>query len=430
MARAERTGDGAGARRPRTTVVVVTLAVLLTGGVGAGLVWAGSGGGQDTASKNTLRVKTVAVTRTNLSDTRQMEGTLGFGASRSLKGADGGRVTWLPAVGTTVKRGKQLYRVDDRPVVVFYGSTPMYRRLDTVGSVGRDVRVVADNLRALGYDIGTQPTPGTLVQPEAPRETAAPGTSAPKGRETAEKDPAPGSSGSPDAGKGAAEPAGPSSAAPSPIRVKRGDGVLTASLIAAIKRWQPTAGMQPTGVLDIPDVVVTVGAVRVGNLKARLGDDSSADVMTVTATDKTVTVPVDALDMGTIQRNEQVGVTLPDQSTTAGKVEEISTIINSAGDEGGADGSPAQLNVTVSLKDLRAVRDVDAAKVQVQFEAETRKNVLVVPIGALLALSEGGYGVQIPGGKLVAVRTGLFAKGLVEVSGSGITEGTKVETTS
>jgi hypothetical protein len=187
--------------------------------------------------------------------------------------------------------------------------------------------------------------------------------------------------------------------------------VLTSSLIAAIKRWQPTAGMQPTGVLDIPDVVVTTGAVRVGNLKARLGDESSADVMTVTATTKTVTVPVDALDIGTIQRNQQVGVTLPDQSTTSGKVAEISTIINSGGDEGGADGSPAQLNVTVSLTDGKVVRDVDAAKVQVRFEAETRKNVLVVPVGALLALSEGGYGVQTSGGKLVAVGQGCSPRG-------------------
>jgi flagellar basal body-associated protein FliL len=83
VARAERTESETGARRPRTTVVVVTLAVLLTGGVGAGFVWAGSGGEQDTESKDTPRVKTVAVTRTDLSDTREMEGTLGFGASRT-----------------------------------------------------------------------------------------------------------------------------------------------------------------------------------------------------------------------------------------------------------------------------------------------------------------------------------------------------------
>ncbi|MCX4911221.1 peptidoglycan-binding protein [Streptomyces sp. NBC_00878] len=429
MARTERTGPGA--RRPRTTVLVVTLAVLMAGGVGAGLVWAGGGKEQDTEAKDTPRVKSVAVTRTDLSDTREMEGTLGYGVSRTVKGADGGRVTWLPTAGATVKRGEQLYRVDDRPAVVLYGSTPMYRRLDTSGAVGRDVRVIADNLKALGYDIGNQPAPGTSVQPQAPRETPSPETSAPKEPGETGKDPAEGSSGSPGASEGADKPAGPTSTPPSPVTVKAGDGVLTASLIEAIKRWQPTAGMEPTGVLDISDVVVTTGAVRVGNLSARLGDEASAELMTVTATTKTVTIPVDALDIGSIKRNQRVGVTLPDQSTTSGKVAQISTIINGAGsDEGGADGSPAQLNVTVSLKDAKAVRDVDAAKVQVRFEAGTRKNVLVVPVGALLALSEGGYGVQTSGGKLVAVETGLFAKGLVEVSGSGIAEGTKVETTS
>jgi hypothetical protein len=66
----------------------------------------------------------------------------------------------------------------------------------------------------------------------------------------------------------------------------------------------------------------------------------------------------------------------------------------------------------------------------VAFTSESRKGVLAVPVGALLALSEGGYAVQLPGGRLIAVRTGMFAKGLVEVSGTGVAAGTKVVTTS
>jgi hypothetical protein len=66
----------------------------------------------------------------------------------------------------------------------------------------------------------------------------------------------------------------------------------------------------------------------------------------------------------------------------------------------------------------------------VQFVAETHKGVLAVPVGALLALREGGYAVQIQNGNLVAVKLGLFTKGLVEISGDGIVEGTRVVTTS
>ena len=58
------------------------------------------------------------------------------------------------------------------------------------------------------------------------------------------------------------------------------------------------------------------------------------------------------------------------------------------------------------------------------------KDVLAVPVGALLALREGGYALQLPDGGLVAVQTGMFAEGLVEVSGAGLTEGLTVVTAS
>ncbi|MFE7977348.1 peptidoglycan-binding protein [Streptomyces shenzhenensis] len=424
-----RPGSARGQRFPRrrATSLAVAAAVLLTVGVGAGLVWAGGGEEGDTGSKQRPKATIVAVSRTDLSDTREIEGTLGFGAARSVKGTGGGRVTWLPAVGASVTRGKQLYRVNDRPAVVFYGSTPLYRTLDSIGSVGRDVRVVADNLKALGYDIGPQPAIGTTVRPQAP----ASGASTDEEPQTEGNDPdaSPGPSGT---GKNADEPAGRPSASPRPVTVKEGDGVLTASLIDAIKRWQPQAGMEPTGVLDVSDVVVTTGAARVGKVNAQLGADASADLLTITATTKTVTIPVDALDVGSIKKGQKVSVTLPDQSATPGEVSAISTIVQGAADaEGGGSGDPSQqLNVTVSLQDADAVQDVDAARVQVKFASETRKGVLTVPVGALLALSEGGYALRTPEGKLLPVETGLFAKGLVEVSGPGIAAGAKVESAS
>jgi hypothetical protein len=55
--------------------------------------------------------------------------------------------------------------------------------------------------------------------------------------------------------------------------------------------------------------------------------------------------------------------------------------------------------------------------------------VLTVPAAAPLALAEGGYGVQVVDGdrtRIVAVQTGLFAGGRVEVTGDGLTEGLTV----
>jgi hypothetical protein len=55
--------------------------------------------------------------------------------------------------------------------------------------------------------------------------------------------------------------------------------------------------------------------------------------------------------------------------------------------------------------------------------------VLTVPVTALLALSGGGYGLEVISGgtaSYVQVDTGLFAGGRVEVTGEGIDEGTVV----
>jgi multidrug efflux system membrane fusion protein len=65
----------------------------------------------------------------------------------------------------------------------------------------------------------------------------------------------------------------------------------------------------------------------------------------------------------------------------------------------------------------------------VDFVSQARKNVLAVPVAALLALPNGGYGVQVVDGdatRIVAVKTGMFAAGKVEVKGAGIKPGTTV----
>jgi hypothetical protein len=67
--------------------------------------------------------------------------------------------------------------------------------------------------------------------------------------------------------------------------------------------------------------------------------------------------------------------------------------------------------------------------ISVVFTAGEHKNVLTVPIAALVALAEGGYGLEIVEGSTthyIRVSTGLFASGRVEVTGDGLTEGMTV----
>jgi multidrug efflux pump subunit AcrA (membrane-fusion protein) len=65
----------------------------------------------------------------------------------------------------------------------------------------------------------------------------------------------------------------------------------------------------------------------------------------------------------------------------------------------------------------------------VNVEIAAAENVLAVPVEALLALSEGGYAVEVADESgvthLVPVTVGVFADGMVEIEGD-IDAGTRV----
>ncbi|MFF7632402.1 peptidoglycan-binding protein [Kitasatospora sp. NPDC008050] len=456
--------------RKRRVVVIVAL-VVAVGGVGAGAVGLRGHGKPAKAASSSAQVQTIAVVKTDLSNSQTLSGTLGFGTAQTLMGAKQGIVTALPAAGTTVTRGQQLYRVNDQPVPLFYGGTPLFRSLDKPNLVGRDVQVVVSNLQALGYDVGAQPKIGTVITQPAP--DPAPGTSTPppkdgagpavpaaatstqpSGSGGAATGPTSGSTGAPGApGSGATAPAAPTApvapvapvapaapttgsstpAAPTKVTVGEGDGVVTTSLIAAVKHWQKDAGLPQTGSLGIGDVVVLPGAIRVGTLQTQLGEQGAEALMSVTPTDKVVTVPVDPANVGSIKQGDKVTVSLPDSSTTPGTVAGIGTAVQGSpkGTSGGGAGlnTPPTVDVTVAVDDPSKVKNFDSATVQVAFVSATASGVLAVPVGALLALSGGGYAVQLQGGGLVAVQTGMFAKGMVAITGNGIEAGTRVVTT-
>jgi hypothetical protein len=69
---------------------------------------------------------------------------------------------------------------------------------------------------------------------------------------------------------------------------------------------------------------------------------------------------------------------------------------------------------------------LESGPVTVEYVGHQAKDVLAVPVSALVALAEGGYGLETAQGRFLAVRTGLFADGDVEVSGTAIREGMKV----
>ncbi|WIX98666.1 peptidoglycan-binding protein [Amycolatopsis mongoliensis] len=361
------------------TISLVAAAAVVTG---AGVWWFGDAPVRPTAAAPAAP-GTAQVRRTDLSTSTSAAGTLGYGTTRMIRGTGAGIVTWLPATGATVDLGGQLYRVNDKPVALFFGDTPLYRKLDGPDLVGKDVKLVADNLAALGYRIGAQPR---------------------------------------------VAPSGSSSA-----KAGKGEAVLTQSLIDAIKRWQTAQGVEPTGVVDVGDVVVFGGPVRIGGVQAQLGDPATNPLFEVTATTKSVTVGIDAADVGSHKAGDKVTVTMPDGSTAGGAVSSVGTVAkggNSADGSGGGSPAAQRVDLVVALDDPAQAGSLDSASVQVAFPATSRHGVLAVPVGALLAVKQGGYALQRPGGALVPVTTGLFARGMVEVGGAGVTEGMTVVTAS
>ena len=207
------------------------------------------------------------------------------------------------------------------------------------------------------------------------------------------------------------------------------DDEYTDSTADAVTRWQEHHGLPETGVVDLGRVVFATGAVRVDSLEAEMGQAAGAGqrLLTYTGTTTVVTVTLDVADRAVARPGTVVSVTLPGAKRQPGRVSQVTTVIEPGT---GNDPQPGtQVEALVSLDDQQAAADLGQATVDVTFTATERKDVLTVPVAALVALRDGGFGVEVVDGtttRFVPVTTGLFAGGRVEVSGEGLTEGLTV----
>jgi len=206
------------------------------------------------------------------------------------------------------------------------------------------------------------------------------------------------------------------------------DKTYSSATASAVRDWQDDLGLTETGTVDPARIVYASGPVRVESRSAAPGDavQPGAELLTVTGTARTAVVDLDVADERLAKVGAAVKVTLPDGTTTPGKISAAETIV-----ESGENGQPdtTKVEVTIGFPAGKAPKGLDQASVTVAFTAAQRKDVLTVPVAALLALAEGGYGVQVVDGvttRMVAVETGMFASGRVEVSGDGLAEGTTV----
>jgi hypothetical protein len=119
---------------------------------------------------------------------------------------------------------------------------------------------------------------------------------------------------------------------------------------------------------------------------------------------------------------ERVTVDMPTGKTARGRISDVGTVATKASQD-----SDPTIEVTVQLlgKVAHGTR-LDQAPVDVGFEVDRRHDVLAVPVKALVARQGGGYAVETPDHRFVAVEPGLYADDMVEVSGAGLHEGMRV----
>ncbi|WP_327086758.1 peptidoglycan-binding protein [Nonomuraea sp. NBC_01738] len=198
------------------------------------------------------------------------------------------------------------------------------------------------------------------------------------------------------------------------------DDTFTWSTRQAVEQWQEDLGVPVTGAVLPAAVVVAPGPLRVASLKTAQGASANGPVLTATGTTRQVTVNLDTADRHLVKRGMKATVELPDGTTTGGKIRSVGKVATQTGS-----GQDVATTVEVTISVGRT--GFDDAPVEVTIISAQRKNVPAVPVGALLALAEGGYGVQVAEGgatRYAAVETGMFADGKVEVT--GVPEGTTV----
>ncbi|MEU5002143.1 peptidoglycan-binding protein [Streptomyces sp. NPDC021622] len=206
------------------------------------------------------------------------------------------------------------------------------------------------------------------------------------------------------------------------------DDMYTEGTAAAVKQWQKAHDRKQTGRVGPDQIAFSPGAVRVKSAESAVGDQVAPGkpVLATTGSERVVRFDLDVAEGKLAKAGTRVTVDLPDGSTVKGRVASVGRTAKPGDDP--ADKTP-KIPVTVSFDDPGKVDGFDQSPVTVNLTGETRKDVLSVPVNALLALPGGGYGVQVVEhgrARQVKVELGMFGQGRVEVSGGGLREGAKV----
>ncbi|MDR1633578.1 MAG: hypothetical protein LBS27_01355 [Bifidobacteriaceae bacterium] len=442
----------------------VTVAVLAGAAVGA--VWWGKAKNGDQKAK-TAEVRTAAVERTSLTSGLELRGTLAFGEPKELAGAQG-IVTKLPEAGSILKVGEPILEVEGSPVFLLQGEIPLWRDL-SAGMSGIDVDTLRQALVALGfsagdtaaatpydaalagaidalYAAGGYPAPSTRPDAVGLREAAnqelaaareaaaaarqglaaarrgpsgqektaaaeavaAADRALAKARRCSEADRAEqyGTGGECDveAAKGNLNSAQAALADLNQATDTSAEQAALTSAEAALATAQTKADQAALSAVGPKDILIVATAeMRVDQVLAKIGQSAEGPV--VSYTDTTVFANVDLTDAQRkiLVTGSPVEVSLPDGTVLEGQVGEVTA---SRQDPDTWETIPARARI--DMEDQATLTEAGLSGVTIAMIQDQAADALVVPVTALLALSEGGYAVELKGGGLVGVEIGLI----------------------
>jgi hypothetical protein len=347
-------------------------AVLLAGLTAAAVAVARSGGGDGGGDDRTAALTTVPVEVRDLVLVDDYDGELGFGETSPVTAGRSGVVTGVTAVGTSVGQGDVLFHLDLQPTVLVHGEVPVFRDLSAGVTPGADVGQLEQALVDLGYGEG--------------------------------------------------------------VTV---DSEFTDATAAAVEAWEEALGRaEPDGVVARGDVVFAPADLRIAAVGADRGTQvqSGGDVVEVTATSKVVTLQLTVDQVADVEAGTPVTIELPDGTEVAGTIADVATepVGGDSGEGATGEESEETYPVTVALDDPATADAFETGTVGATVERGRTEDALAVPVLALVALSEGGYAVQVADGTdsegyvYVPVEAGTMADDWVEVSGEGIEAGVDV----
>jgi peptidoglycan hydrolase-like protein with peptidoglycan-binding domain len=351
--------------------ILFSLAALVFAAVAGGATWAvaGAESGSPPADESEGTQATATVERRDLVQRESVTGTLGYADAAILYAQRPGTVTALRKPGSVVKRGETLYWLDGKPVALMYGAVPVWRKLDASAPGGRDIRQLERNLVALGHD------------PDGEVEI---------------------------------------------------DNEWDSATTAAVKRWQKATRRPQTGAVELGQITFLSGPRRIGDPKTTVGAllQPGVEVLETTSTRRIVNVDLDADKRSLVSEGGRAIVELPDGRSVEGTVETVGAVAESETDPQSGEETDPTIPLEIHLAPGAETGSLDQAPVDVSLEKETAKDALVVPVTALLALSEGGFAVEVVGAggttRLVRVEPGLYVDGSVQISGNGIKKGMRV----